>query len=113
MGRRLQAIPQVPWQAPGIQSVVTKALGSVYILSQLLEALGIGRVVDEYAPMGRDSGKLTRGDIIRFLVMNRLSSPRPIYRVEDWARERGLADLYLRTASWPRFCQAPPAPVLL
>jgi len=85
----LQALPQVPWQVPGIQPVVTKALGSVYILSQLLEALGISRVVDEYAPMGRDSGKLTRGDVIRFPVMNRLSSPRPIYRVEDWARSGG------------------------
>ena len=94
MGRRLQAIPQGPWQVPGIRSVVTKALGSVYLLSRLLEALGIDRVVDEYAPMGRDSGKLTHGDVIRFLVMNRLSSPRPMYRVEDWARERALADLY-------------------
>ncbi len=38
--------------------------------------------------MGRDSGKLTHGEVIQFLVMNRLSSPRPLYRlyrVKDWA----------------------------
>ncbi len=45
MGSKVHGLRPAAWPA-GMRTIETKPLGSVYLLSQLLEGLGIDRVFD-------------------------------------------------------------------
>lgn len=62
-------------------------------MKPITDKLGVREVVDKYVPMERESG-LSHGEVMEALIFNRLSSPRPLYKVEDWARSYGLEDIY-------------------
>ncbi|MFB6987917.1 IS1634 family transposase [Streptomyces sp. NPDC056178] len=43
---------------------------------------------------GRDIAHLTHGQVIETLVANRLTAPAPLWRVEDWAREWAVEEVF-------------------
>lgn len=49
--------------------------------------------MDKYSPMERERN-LTHGVIIEVLVINRLASPRPLYQIEEWARNSDIGQIY-------------------
>lgn len=68
-----------------VSRVVTKRLGALPVVAEFLHRLGLVETVDELCPV-RDLALATTGEVIEALVANRLTSPRPLVRVQDWAR---------------------------
>ncbi|WP_406411430.1 IS1634 family transposase [Streptomyces sp. NBC_01614] len=65
--------------------MVTKRLGALPVVAEFLHRLRVAQTVDGLCP-ARDLALATHGEVIEALVANRLTSPRPLVRVEDWAR---------------------------
>ncbi|MET7937739.1 DUF4277 domain-containing protein [Streptomyces sp. NPDC005322] len=55
------------------------------MVAEFLHRLQVAQTVDGLCPV-RDLALATHGEVIEALVANRLTSPRPLVRVEDWAR---------------------------
>jgi len=64
---------------------VEKALGALPVVASLCRRLDLEGIVDRACPI-RQVATLTHGQVICALVANRLTSPTPLWRVEDWAR---------------------------
>lgn len=74
-----------------VVSTSTKNLGRIALIKPVLDGIGLKGIVDAHAPMERDRG-ISNGQAVEALVMNRLTSPAPLYRVEDWASECALKE---------------------
>jgi transposase len=72
---------------------VEKALGSLPVVAALCRRLGIAATIDELCPV-RDVAIATHGEVIETLVANRLTSPTPLLRVEDWARAWAVPEVF-------------------
>jgi Domain of unknown function (DUF4277)/Transposase DDE domain len=59
-------------------------IGALPLLVPVLERLDVAGIVDRACPM-RGRAQLTHGEVIAALVANRLTAPRPLYDVADWA----------------------------
>ncbi len=59
-------------------------VGALPLLVPVLERLDVAGIVDRACPM-RGRSQLTHGEVIAALVANRLTAPRPLYDVADWA----------------------------
>ncbi|MCU0690680.1 MAG: IS1634 family transposase [Polyangiaceae bacterium] len=77
-----------PSPAVEVQQVAPCGLAAVWL--GLLRQLGLRDIVD--ARVGSEC-ELSHGAVIEAMVLNRLLSPRPLSRVEQWAEEAGLAAL--------------------
>ncbi|MFE2611161.1 IS1634 family transposase [Streptomyces mirabilis] len=62
-----------------------KRLGALPVVSEFTRRLDLAGIVDAVCPGGA-SAHVTHGQVIEALVANRLTSPAPLVRVEDWAR---------------------------
>jgi transposase len=72
-----------------------KPLGSITLAKPITDRLGVREIVDKYVPMERNRRDgLTHGQVIEALVANRLSAPRPLYKVEDWAQDFAVGESY-------------------
>jgi transposase len=92
-----QGSPVNPFQKiPGIdiEIVTVKTIGSIYLLKPFTNALQIREIIDRIVPMERDSGGLTHGEVVEQLVLNRLNDPCPLARIEDWAENTGIRELF-------------------
>ncbi|MBI2937617.1 MAG: IS1634 family transposase [Thaumarchaeota archaeon] len=74
-----------------VLSTSAKNLGGIALIKPVLDSIGLNEIVDRYAPMERKRG-ISHGDAIEVMVMNRLTSPTPLFRVEDWASEYALEE---------------------
>ncbi|MFD8229090.1 hypothetical protein ACFV16_33705 [Streptomyces massasporeus] len=63
-----------------VTQVVTKRLGALPVVMEFLHRLQVAQAVDGLSIWRRPR------TVIEILVANRLTSPRPLVRVEDWAR---------------------------
>ncbi|MDY7091170.1 MAG: IS1634 family transposase [Actinomycetota bacterium] len=72
---------------------VEKALGSLPVVARFARRLGIAATIDELCPV-RDVAIATHGEVIEALVANRLTSPTPLLRVEDWARSWAVPEVF-------------------
>jgi transposase len=63
----------------GSQSV--RFVGGLLFLYPIMKELKIADIVDEYCPTDADVGN---GMVVSALVLNRLTAPRPLYKVMDW-----------------------------
>jgi transposase len=72
---------------------VEKALGSLPVVAGFCRRLGVAATVDELCPV-RDVAIATHGEVIEALVANRLTSPAPLLRVEDWARSWAVPEVF-------------------
>ncbi|OIP27150.1 MAG: hypothetical protein AUK00_02770 [Dehalococcoidia bacterium CG2_30_46_9] len=71
--------------AKGIESITTKLLGEVVLIKPIMDDLGMSKVINKYAPMRETD--LPHGELVEIVVLNRLTSPQPLYHVEDWAKD--------------------------
>jgi len=65
---------------------VDKALGALPVVAEFCRRLDLVGIIDRACPV-RELAILTHGQVIEALVANRLISPTPMWRVEDWAQE--------------------------
>lgn len=70
-----------------------KALGSLPVIARFCERLDIRGIVDRAVPV-RDVAIATHGQVIEAMVANRLTSPRPLWRVQDWAAEWAVEEVF-------------------
>lgn len=70
-----------------------KALGSLPVIARFCERLDIRGIIDRAVPV-RDVAIATHGQVIEAMIANRLTSPRPLLRVEDWAAEWAVEEVF-------------------
>ncbi len=67
-----------------VQEVLVKQLGALPVIQEYLDRLQLKERVDALAPV-RSVAHLTNGEVALALVANRLTAPRPLYDIEQWA----------------------------
>jgi len=72
---------------------VEKALGALPVVADFCRRLDLEGIVDRACPV-REVATLTHGQVICALVANRLTSPTPLRRVEDWARTWAVPEVF-------------------
>jgi transposase len=72
---------------------VEKLLGALPVVADFCQRLDLQGIVDRACPV-REVATLTHGQVICALVANRLTSPTPLRRVEDWARAWAVAEVF-------------------
>jgi len=70
-----------------------KALGSLPVIAKFCERLDVRGIVDRAVPV-RDVAIVTHGQVIEAMIANRLTSPRPLWRVQDWAAEWAVEEVF-------------------
>jgi hypothetical protein len=71
---------------------VEKLLGALPVAS-FCQRLDLAGIVDRACPV-REVATLTHGQVIEVLVANRLTSPTPLRRVEDWAQTWAVTEVF-------------------
>ncbi|HEX9543236.1 MAG TPA: IS1634 family transposase [Streptosporangiaceae bacterium] len=61
-------------------------LGGLPVVASFLDQLGVAAIIDGLCPI-RDVALATHGQVIEAMIASRLTSPTPLVRVIDWARE--------------------------
>jgi transposase len=72
---------------------VEKLLGALPVVASFCQRLDLEGIVDRACPV-REVATLTHGQVICALVANRLTSPTPLRRVEDWARAWAVEEVF-------------------
>jgi transposase len=80
-------------QARYVAASVEKTLGALPVVADYCRRLDLAGIIDRAAPI-RELADLTHGQVIETLIANRLTSPAPLVRVSDWAREWAVADVF-------------------
>jgi transposase len=84
---------QVPAPEPGhvpsepIEILGVTSCGRAALWLGLLRRMDLRGIVDRVLPSQSD---VSHGEVVEALVLNRLTSPRPLYQIEEWARQLGL-----------------------
>jgi transposase len=61
--------------------------GPAVLWLALLRKMDLRGIVDRMLPT---QAEVSHGEVVEALVLNRLTAPRPLYRIEDWAQQLGL-----------------------
>ncbi|MEU3146528.1 IS1634 family transposase [Streptomyces sp. NPDC006999] len=76
-----------------VSAVVEKRLGALPVAADVSRRLDMAGIVDRLCP-GREIAHVTHGQVIEVLVANRLTAPAPLWRVDDWAREWAVEEVF-------------------
>jgi len=68
-------------------------LGSLPVVAAFSRRLDVAGIIDRLCPV-RDVAIVSHGQVIEALVANRLTSPAPLLRVEDWAADWAVAEVF-------------------
>jgi len=69
-----------------------KMLGSLPVIASFCRRLDISGVIDDLVPI-RPVASLTLGQAVEAMICNRLTSPAPLARVQDWARDWAVPEI--------------------
>ena len=72
---------------------VEKLLGALPVVAEFCRRLDLAGIIDRACPV-REVARLTHGQVIEALVANRLTSPRPLLRVQDWAQQWAVEEVF-------------------
>ena len=70
-----------------------KLLGALPVVASFCRRLDLEGIVDRACPV-REVATLTHGQVICALVANRLTSPAPLRRVQDWAQTWAVTEVF-------------------
>lgn len=70
-----------------------KIVGCLPLLRDFIEKSGFSEIIDRICPTDPQA-YLSYGSVTKILVSNRLSAPKPLYKVEDWAKKSGVEDVF-------------------
>jgi transposase len=71
-----------------------KQLGSLPVIADFSRRLDIAGIVDRACPMRDLPGSLSHGQVIEALIANRLTSPKAMVAVADWAHAWAVDEVY-------------------
>ncbi len=60
----------------------------------LLAIIDLVAIIDRLCPIQENKARYTHGQVIALLVANRLTSPTPLIRVEQWARRWAVQEIF-------------------
>ena len=72
---------------------VIKTVGSLPLLRDFVVQMDFARIIDQHCPLAPQA-ELSCGAVAELLVVNRLQAPKPLYKVEHWARQAGVAEVF-------------------
>lgn len=72
---------------------VIKTVGSLSMLKDFFKRMGFAQIIDSICPLAPQAD-LSCGKVAEILVANRLCAPKPFYKVEKWAKEVGIEDVF-------------------
>jgi transposase len=78
----------------GAVSRVEKQLGSLPVIADFSRRLDIAGIVDRACPMRDLFGSLSHGQVVEALIANRLTSPKAMVAVADWAHVWAVDEVY-------------------
>lgn len=70
-----------------------KLVGCLPLLRDFIAKIGFSDVIDKTCPADQQS-YLSYGDVTKILVANRLSAPKPLYKIEEWAEKSGVEAVF-------------------
>ncbi|MFQ5464201.1 MAG: IS1634 family transposase [Phycisphaerae bacterium] len=73
---------------------MVKVLGSLEVVRAYCRRLNLAETVDELCPMRAVEDGLSHGQVIEALIANRLTSPLPLYEIEEWARHFAVEEVF-------------------
>jgi len=73
---------------------MVKVLGSLEVVRAYCHRLKLAETVDELCPMREVEDGLSHGQVIEALIANRLTSPLPLYEIEEWARQFAVEEVF-------------------
>ena len=76
-----------------VEQILVKQLGALPAIREYLERLHLKERVDAVAPV-REVARLTNGEVVMALVANRLTAPRPLYDIVDWAEAWAVEETF-------------------
>ena len=76
--------------ASSIDEQLSRWLGAIPILIPILQSLNVVSIINRYCPCQAD---VDEGTVALVLALNRLMSPRPLYKVADWMAETVLEEI--------------------
>ncbi len=76
-----------------IHQILVKQLGALPAIREYLERLQLKERVDAVAPV-REVARLTNGEVVKALVANRLTAPRPLYDIVEWATDWAVEETF-------------------
>jgi Domain of unknown function (DUF4277) len=76
-----------------VRQLLVKRLGALPVLREYLERLHLKERVDALAPV-REVAHLTNGEVVVALVANRLTAPRPLYNIVEWAETWAVEETF-------------------
>lgn len=74
--------------------MVEKRLGSLPASAQFLRRLDVAGIIDGLCPMRTEVAHISHGQVIEALIANRLSSPMPMFRVNQWAGQWAVEEVF-------------------
>jgi hypothetical protein len=74
--------------------VVEKRLGSLPASAQFLRRLDVAGIIDGLCPMRTDIAHISHGQVIEALIAGRLSSPTPMFKVNQWAAQWAVEEVF-------------------
>lgn len=72
------------------QSQLRRHLGALPMLYRLLEVMKVRQIVNRYCPT---ASPVDHGTVAMVLLLNRLTAPRPLYQIADWAAKTVLVSM--------------------
>jgi transposase len=73
---------------------VEKLLGALPVTAAFCRRLDVAGIIDRAVPMRTEVARVTHGQVIEALIANRLTSPRPLLHVADWAGEWAVEEVF-------------------
>lgn len=72
---------------PVVEAVSAVECGRLVLWLGMVRKMGLRQVIDRLLPT---ESEISHGVVVEALVLNRLLAPRPLYRIDEWARDVGL-----------------------
>ena len=86
-------MPRRPRAQIAVVDVLEKRLGSLPVIADFSGRLDIAGIIDAACPM-RDVALVSHGQVIEALIANRLTHPKAMVAVADWARDWAVEEVY-------------------
>jgi transposase len=75
--------------ASNVDKQLSRWLGAIPVLMPIFQNLNVVSIINRYCPCQAD---VDEGTVALVLALNRLMSPRPLYKVSDWMKETTLEE---------------------
>lgn len=75
------------------RALLEKQLGSLPVIADFSRRLDLAGIIDRACPV-REVAAVSHGQVIEALIANRLTGPRPMVAVADWAQDWAVEEVY-------------------